>query len=71
MVDVYVSDKFKKTLMDFILDCLSSVKKLTTTSMTDSEYAWVVKYRRFKYCFQDLYKLDCNYCDLLHKNSYT
>ena len=30
--------------------------------MTDSEYTWVVKYRRFKYCFQDLYKLDCIYC---------
>ena len=68
MVDGYVS---KKDLVDFTLDCLSSVKKLTITSMTDSKYAWVVKYRRFKYCFQDLYKLDCNYCDLLHKNSYT
>src|SRR5439155_17344477 len=26
-----------------------------------SECAWIIQHHKFKYCFQDLYKLDCNY----------
>src|SRR5437016_14526488 len=72
MIDGRVSDKvncFKKALIDFTLDYSSTIKELTITPLTDLECTWVVKHHRFEHCFRDLYKLDCNYCNLSHENS--